>query len=73
MINTMSRCVAESLAAGDDVSISGMGTFKAVKRAAREGRNPLTGDKIKIPARVAPKFTAAKALKDAVSKRKGKK
>ena len=73
MIDAMSHCVAERLAAGVDVSIAGLGTFKAVKRAAREGRNPLTGEKIKIPARVAPKFTAAKALKDAVWKRKGKK
>ena len=44
-----------------------IGTFKAVQRAARTGRNPRTGDKIEIPASVKVSFSAAKALKDAVN------
>ena len=46
------------------VSLVGFGTFETVKKAAREGKNPATGEKIKIPACVAPKFKAGKALKD---------
>jgi DNA-binding protein HU-beta len=49
-----------------DVTIVGFGTFKAAKRAARTGRNPQTGKAIKIKAKMVPKFTAGKALKDAV-------
>ena len=45
---------------------SGFGTFEAVERAARDGRNPLTGKPMKLPASKAPKFKAGKAFKDAV-------
>jgi DNA-binding protein HU-beta len=48
----------------------GFGTFKSGKRAARVGRNPSTGAEIKIPAAKTVKFTAGKAFKDAVNKRK---
>ncbi len=51
------------------VQIVGFGTFEAVARPAREGRNPSTGEKMKIAACVAPKFKAGKALKDAVNKK----
>lgn len=64
-------CVIESitkaLKKGDDVTLVGFGTFKVVKRKARKGRNPQTGAEIKISASKAPKFTAGKALKDAVN------
>lgn len=58
--------VTKTLARGEDVAITGFGTFRVVKRAAREGRNPKTGEKIQIPASVKPKFRAGKALKEAV-------
>jgi DNA-binding protein HU-beta len=58
--------ITKTLARGEDVAISGFGTFRVAKRAAREGRNPKTGEKIQIPASVKPKFRAGKALKEAV-------
>ncbi|PCK17654.1 DNA-binding protein [Bacillus pumilus] len=48
------------------VKIAGFGTFEVATRAARKGRNPQTGEEIEIPETKAPKFKAAKALKDAV-------
>ena len=58
--------ITKSLKKGDDVTLTGFGTFKVVKRKARKGRNPFTGEEIKIKATKAPKFTPAKALKEAV-------
>ncbi len=51
----------------DTVALAGFGTFKVAQRKARKGRNPGTGEEIKIKAKRVPKFVAAKALKDAVS------
>lgn len=51
---------------GEQVKIAGFGVFKVSKRAAREGINPKTGEKIHIAAKTAPKFRAAKQLKEAV-------
>jgi DNA-binding protein HU-beta len=59
--------VTKALKAGDQVALVGFGTFVAKKRAAREGRNPRTGETIQIPASVVPGFKAGKALKDAVN------
>jgi DNA-binding protein HU-beta len=59
--------VTKALKSGDQVSLVGFGTFVAKKRAAREGRNPRTGEMIQIPASVVPGFKAGKALKDAVN------
>ena len=59
--------VAEALAAGDDVKITGFGGFEVKARAARTGRNPKTGEEIVIPASKHPTFTAGKAFKDAVN------
>ena len=58
--------IAESLAKGEKVQLVGFGTFEVSERAAREGRNPQTGKKIKIAARKVPKFRPGKALKDKV-------
>lgn len=58
--------IAKSLGRGEDVALTGFGTFRVVKRAARQGRNPKTGETIQIAASVKPKFRAGKALKDAV-------
>ena len=51
---------------GNEVAIAGLGMFKVRDRAARTARNPRTGEMVKVPATRVPKFTAAKALKDAV-------
>ena len=59
--------VTESLKEGDDVALVGFGTFAVGKRAARTGRNPRTGDTIKIKAAKVPKFRPGKALKDALN------
>ncbi len=56
--------VADEMKNGGKVQLVGFGTFEVSERAAREGRNPLTGDTIKIAASKAPKFKAGKALKD---------
>lgn len=55
------------LAAGDKVHLPGLGTFTAVTRAARQGRNPRTGSPVQIPARQAVHFSAAKALADSLN------
>jgi DNA-binding protein HU-beta len=59
--------VQEALVSGDGITLVGFGAFKAVKRAARIGRNPRTGKKIKIPAKMVIRFSAGKDLKDAVN------
>ena len=59
--------VTQALTEGDSVAIIGFGTFKVGERAARTGRNPQTGAEMNIPAAKVPKFTAGKALKDAVN------
>ena len=56
-----------SLKKGSSVTLVGFGTFKVGRRAARIGRNPRTGEAIKIKAARVPKFSAGKALKDAVN------
>lgn len=59
--------VTEELQKGEKIQLVGFGTFEVIERAAREGRNPLTGEKMQISASKAPKFKAGKALKDAVN------
>ena len=58
--------ITKTLKKKNDVTLVGFGTFKISKRAARTGRNPQTGEAIKIKAKSVPKFVAGKALKDAV-------
>ena len=58
--------IVKTMARGEEVSIPGFGVFRVAKRAAREGRNPATGEKIQIKASTKAKFRAAKALKEAV-------
>lgn len=60
--------VTKTLKKGGSVALVGFGTFKVSKRNARTGRNPQTGATIKIAARKVPRFSAGKALKDAVAK-----
>ncbi|MBP3913591.1 MAG: HU family DNA-binding protein [Lachnospiraceae bacterium] len=59
--------VTEELKKGGKVQLVGFGTFETSERAAREGRNPQTGETMTIAASKAPKFKAGKALKDAVN------
>lgn len=59
--------VAEALEQGDKVQLIGFGTFEVNERAAREGRNPRTGETMKIEASKMPRFKAGKALKDRVN------
>lgn len=59
--------IIDALKKGDDVRLVGFGTFAVAERAASEGRNPRTGEKISIAASKQPKFKAGKALKDAVN------
>ncbi len=58
--------VTRALKKGDRVSLVGFGTFSVSKRAARTGRNPRTGETIRIKASKAPRFAPGKSLKDAV-------
>ena len=59
--------ITDELKKGEKIQLVGFGTFEVIERAAREGRNPLTGEKMQIKASKAPKFKAGKALKDAVN------
>ncbi len=58
--------IVTSLKKGEEVSIAGLGIFSVKARAARDARNPRTGETVKVPAMNVPKFRAATALKDAV-------
>ena len=58
--------ITKSLKKKNAVTLVGFGTFKVEKRKARKGRNPQTGEVIKIKAKKVPKFVAGKALKDAI-------
>lgn len=70
VIESLIGTVSKSLKKGDEVSITGFGKFSVVKRAARQGVNPRTGEKVKIKATKAPKFTAGASLKQVVSGKK---
>jgi nucleoid DNA-binding protein len=60
------KVVTEALKAGEEVQITGFGKFSVRERKAREGRNPQTGQKMKIAAQKVPAFSAGNALKEAV-------
>lgn len=62
------EAITETLAAGEKVSLVGFGTFEVKERAAREGINPRTKEKIEIPSSKLPVFKAGKGLKEEVSK-----
>lgn len=59
--------ITRALKEGDSVTLVGFGSFQVRKRAARDGRNPKTGEKMKIAASNSPVFKAGKGLKDAVN------
>ncbi len=71
-LDAVIETIVEAVATGDGVSLVGFGAFKASPRAAREGKNPKTGEKIKIAATTVPKFSAGATFKAAVATAKGK-
>jgi len=65
-VESFTDAISKSLKKGQKVTLVGFGTFSVSKRKARKGRNPRTGEAIKIPAGKTPKFSAGKTLKQAV-------
>ena len=66
-VEAFTSTVQDALKKGDSIGLIGFGTFEVRTRAARDGRNPQTGAKIKIPKKNVPAFKAGKKLKDAVA------
>jgi len=66
-LDALLAAITTSLKKGEKISLSGLGTFRVSKRKARKGRNPRTGEAIKIKASKVPQFSAGKALKAAVA------
>ena len=69
-VDAVIDAIKGSLKTGEDVRLVGFGTFSVSNRAATTGRNPRTGEPIKIPASKQPKFKAGKELKEAVNSKK---
>ena len=67
VVNEVFDTIKNTLASGEKVAIAGFGSFEVVERAAREGKNPRTQEKLIIPASKAPKFKASKNFKDVVN------
>ena len=67
-VDTVLEAIAESLAKEEDVRIAGFGTFRTRSRAARQGRNPATGESVRLPASKIPSFKAARGLREAVKR-----
>lgn len=65
-LESLLELIEKKMKKGEEVNITGFGKFGVVKRAGRKGRNPATGEPIKVPARKAPKFTAGAALKRSI-------
>lgn len=66
VVNAVFDSIQDALAGGDEVAITGFGTFRISERGAREGRNPQTGERITIPSRRSPSFKPGTQLKRAV-------
>ncbi|WP_394523774.1 HU family DNA-binding protein [Lacrimispora sp. JR3] len=66
-VKALTDVVSEELVKGEKIQLVGFGTFEVSERAAREGRNPKSGEVMNIPASKTPKFKAGKALKDMVN------
>lgn len=70
ILNSILHNITKVVTKGNSVQLIGFGTFSSGKRSARVGRNPKTGEPIQIPAAKTVKFSAGKAFKDAVNRRK---
>jgi DNA-binding protein HU-beta len=68
MLNACTEAIMEALSQGLNIQLIGFGTFKAVTRAARKGRNPQTGEAIDIPAKTVPVFRPGTKMKRAAAK-----
>jgi DNA-binding protein HU-beta len=66
VVDSLFQKIGKAMKKGTPVTFVGFGTFKAVKRKSRKGRNPQTGATITIPAAKVPKFSAGKALKESI-------
>ena len=66
-VKALTDVISEELVQGEKIQLVGFGTFEVSERAAREGRNPKSGEVMNIPASKTPKFKAGKALKDMVN------
>jgi DNA-binding protein HU-beta len=74
LVDSILQQITEAANQGEEVAIFGFGRFKVVERGARKGRNPRTGEAVKIAARKVLKFEAAKAMKEGLNtKRRGRK
>ena len=69
-LNAVLETIVKAVAKKQDVQLIGFGTFKSIKRAARMGKNPRTGEAVKIAAASVPKFSAGAAFKAAVNKKR---
>lgn len=67
VVNATFNAIQSALANGDEVALTGFGTFRISERGAREGRNPQTGERITIPSRKSPSFKPGTQLKRAVA------
>lgn len=67
VVDTVFGTIIKTLSSGDEVAVAGLGKFSVKMRKARDARNPKTGETVKVAAKKVPKFSAAKALKDAVA------
>jgi DNA-binding protein HU-beta len=67
VLTSLTEVVTDAVTNGEDVTLPGIGKLSVAEKAARKGRNPATGAEMDIPAKRVPKFSAAKALKDAVN------
>jgi len=68
IVNTFFSSISEELINGNKVELRGFGSFKVKKRQARTGRNPKTGDQVKVPEKLVPYFKPGKALKNLIDK-----
>ena len=66
-VSAVLGAITDALKAGDKIQLVGFGTFEVRNRAAKQGRNPRTGETMTVPASQVPAFKAGKALKDAVA------
>ena len=66
-VDAVLSSIADALKSGNEVRLTGFGTFSVAQRKATEGRNPQTGERIQIPASKLPKFKAGKTLKQALN------
>ncbi len=69
ILDALIDCITQAVADGEKVTLIGFGSFEARERKARDGRNPKTGEQMKIPATVVPAFSPGKGFKEAVFKK----